>query len=61
MFSQNPSSIKYFHKILFCRSLGFSLATGMDAGRGKAAYIWISPNLSKMELTLGGGGDVVVV
>ena len=42
MFSQNPSSIKCFHKILFCGSLRTSLSTGKDSGRGKDAYIWIS-------------------
>jgi len=32
---------------------------GRDAGRGKAAYIWISPGLAKAGPTLGGGGVVV--
>ena len=60
MFSQNRSSIKCFYEILFCGSLGFNLSISRDAGRGKAAYIWISPDPAKARPTLG-GGDVVVV
>jgi len=61
MFSQNSSSIKYFHKILFCGSFEISLSTGRDASRGKVAYIWISPDSMKSGPTLRGGGGVVVV
>jgi len=42
------SSIKYFYKILFCRSLGFSLYMDRDAGRGKVAYMAISKSLQTM-------------
>jgi len=61
MFSQNLSSIKYFHKILFYESLRISLSTGRNAGRGKVAYNWISLDSVKAEPTLGGVGGVVVV
>jgi len=54
MFLQNHSSTNGFHKILFCGSLGISLSTDKDVGRGKVAYIWISPNPAKAEHILGG-------
>ena len=57
MFSQNLSSLKYFHKTLFCRSLGISLSTGRITDRGKVAYSWISPDPVKAGPILG----VVVV
>jgi len=34
---------------------GITPSTGRDAGRGKAAYIWISPDPVKAGPTLGGG------
>jgi len=46
---------------LLCGSFGFSLSTGKDVGRGKAAYIWIFSDPTKAEPTLGGGGGVVVI
>ena len=60
-FSPNLSFTKCFHNILFCGSRGISLSTGRDAGRGKAAYIWISPDPAKAGPTMGGGGVVVVL
>jgi len=60
MFSQIFSSIKYFHKILFCWSLGISLSMGRNAGRGKVAYSWILPDPTKARPTLRGGVIVVV-
>ena len=53
IFSKNPSSLKYFHKIVFCGSLEINLSTGRIAGWGKVAYIWISPNSTKVGPTLG--------
>jgi len=61
MLSQNLCSIKYFHKILFCGSLGISLSTGRNAGRGKVVYSWICPDPAKAGPTLRGGGVVDVV
>jgi len=49
----------FAQKSCFCGSRGISLSTGRDAGRGKAAYIWIPPDPAKAGPTLGGG--VVVV
>ena len=42
-------------------SLGISLSTDRNAGRGKVAYIWISPDPAKAGPTLGDvdGGGVV--
>ena len=57
MFSHNLSSIRYSHKTLFGGSLGISLSTGRNAGRGKVAYSWICPDPAKAGPTLG----VVVV
>jgi len=59
MFSQNPSLIKVFKNSCFCGSIGFSLSKGRNVGRGKAAYIWISPDPAQAGPTLGGGVDVV--
>ena len=61
MFSQNLSSMKHFHKILFCGSLRISLSTGKNAGRGKVAYIWISLDPAKAGPTLGGGVVIVAL
>ena len=62
MLSQNPSSIKnVVTKSYFCGSLGISLSSDGIAGRGKAAYIWISPDPVKAGSTLGGGVVVVAV
>ena len=61
MFSQNPCSVKCFHIILFCGSLGFNFSTGRDADRGKATYIRISPDPAKEGPTMGGVVVVVVV
>ena len=61
MFSQNLPSIEYFHKILFCGSLGISLPIGRNACRDKVAYSRISPNPEKEGPTLGGVVIVVVV
>jgi len=33
-----------------------NVAMGKDVCRGKVAYIWISPDLTKVGPTLGGGG-----
>ena len=41
----------------FCGSLGINLSTDRIAGRGKVAYIWISPDPAKAGPTL----EVVVV
>jgi len=38
MVSQNSSSVKRFHKILFYGSLEISLYTDRDADRGKVTY-----------------------
>jgi len=54
MFSQNPSPIKYFRKILFCGSLRISLSTDSHADWDKVAYIWIFPNPAKAEPILRG-------
>ena len=45
-----------FAQKYFCESRGISLSTCRDTGRGKAAYIWISPDPAKARATLGGGG-----
>ena len=52
IFSMNIVSVS-------CGSRGISLSTGRDAGRGKAAYIWISLDPAKAGPTLRGG--IVVV
>ena len=46
--------------MLFCESLGISFSTGMDADRGKAVDIWISPDSAEAGSTLKGGGGGVV-
>jgi len=61
VFLQNVFSLNYFHKFLLCGSLGNSLSTGRNAGKGKVAYNWISPDRAKAEPTLGGGGGSVIV
>jgi len=61
MFSQHPSSIKYFYKILFWGSLRFNLSTGRDAERGRTAYIRICPDPTKAEPILGGALVVLSV
>ena len=61
MCSQKLSPIKLFTNSFFCGSLGINLSTGRNAGRGKVAYSWISPDLAKAGPTLGGGGVVVVL
>ena len=45
--------MKLFLKILFCGFLGISLSTGRNAGRGKVAYSWMSPDPAKTLPTLG--------
>ena len=60
MFSENLSSIKYFAN-RFCGSLGISLSTGRNAGRGKVTYSWIFPDPVKAGPTLRGVVVVVVV
>ena len=55
MFSQNVFFLNYFHKFLLCGTLGNSLSTGRNVGKGKVAYSWISLDLVKVEPTLGGG------
>jgi len=42
-------------------SNGLGLSTGRNAGKGKAAYIWISLDPAKVGPTLGGGVVVVVL
>ena len=54
---QNIFSSKIFQKFLLCGYLRISLSTGRNAGRGKVAYSWISPDPAKAGPTLG----VVVV
>jgi len=52
--------MKYFHKTLFCGSLGMSLSMGRNASRGKGAYSWISSDPAKAGPILGGIAAVVV-
>jgi len=50
---------KYITKLEFICIIG--LCTGRNAGRGKVAYNWISPDPAKAGPTLGGVVVVVVV
>ena len=52
---------KFLLKILIIKDSAISLSTGRDIGRGKVAYIWISPDPAKAGPTLGGGGGVVIL
>jgi len=52
---------KLFSQNSFRGSLEISLSTGRNAGRGKVAYSWISPDRTKAGPTLGVVVVVVVV
>ena len=61
MFFTKCFFFKIFSQIPFCKSLGNSLSTGRNTGRGKVVYNWISPDSAKAGPILGGGVVVVVV
>ena len=60
MLLQNTLSIKWFHKIIFCKSLGINLSIDRDACSNTVAYIWIFSDPVKAGLTVEGGVVVVI-